>query len=173
MTSTISNKNEKFCFLYSRPHTNQKVREVRGEEEDGCDGGRDGGQGAGGYNEVEIPNEVMGGRGARNRHRAGGEKANDAVDGDNINPSALLRRNHHRCATTFSAHCCAAIAVPPQWRQDTTTMVATTATTIDDDSDDKGDTDGDGDDGDGNNGNNDYFSHNILHYYNMLCMVIL
>jgi hypothetical protein len=36
------------------------VREVRGEEEDGCGGGRDGGGGAGGYNEVEIPNEVMG-----------------------------------------------------------------------------------------------------------------
>jgi hypothetical protein len=31
----------------------------------------------------------------------------------------------------------------------------------------EGDTDGDGDDGDGNNGNDDYFSHNILHYYNI------
>ena len=40
-------------------------------------------------------------------------------------------------------------------------------------SDDEGDTDGDGDDGDGNNGNDDYFSHNILHYYNMLRRVIL
>jgi hypothetical protein len=45
-------------------------------------------------------------------------------------------------------------------------METTTATMIDDDSDDEGDTDGDGDDGDGNNGNDDYFSHNILHYYN-------
>jgi hypothetical protein len=36
------------------------VREVRGEEEDGCGGGRDGGRGAGGDNEVEIqiPNKV-------------------------------------------------------------------------------------------------------------------
>jgi len=48
------------------------VREVRGEEEDGCGGGRDGGRGAEGDNEVEIPNEVTGGRGARNRRRAGG-----------------------------------------------------------------------------------------------------
>ena len=38
------------------------VREVRGEEEDGCGGGRDGGQGAGDNNEVKIPNEVTGGR---------------------------------------------------------------------------------------------------------------
>jgi len=45
-------------------NNNQKVREVRGEEEDGCDGGRNGGRGAGGDNEVEIPNEVTGGRGA-------------------------------------------------------------------------------------------------------------
>ena len=53
-------------------------------------------------------------------------------------------------------------------RQETTTMETTTATTIDDDSDDEGDTDGDGDDGDGNNGNDYYFSHTILHYYNMV-----
>ena len=52
-------------------------------------------------------------------------------------------------------------------------MEMTTATMIDDDSNDEGDTDGDGDDGDGNNGNDDYFSHNILHYYNMVHMVIL
>ena len=38
------------------------MREVRGEEEDGCGGGRDGGQGAGDNNEVKILNEVMGGR---------------------------------------------------------------------------------------------------------------
>jgi hypothetical protein len=47
-------------------------------------------------------------------------------------------------------------------------METTTATTIDDDSDDKGNTDSDGDDCDGNNGIDDYFSHNILHYYNMV-----
>ncbi len=47
-------------------------------------------------------------------------------------------------------------------------MEMTTATTIDDDCDDERDTYGDGDDGDGNNGNNDNFSHNILHYYNMV-----
>jgi hypothetical protein len=34
------------------------VREVRGEEEDGCGGGRDGGRGGGGDNKVEVPNEV-------------------------------------------------------------------------------------------------------------------
>jgi hypothetical protein len=97
----------------------------------------------------------------------------DAVDGDDVDPSPLLRRHCHRCATTYSAHRCAAIAAPPRRRQETTTMETTTATTIDDDSDDKGDTDGDGDDGDGNNGNDDYFSHNILHYYNMVRMVIM
>ena len=43
-------------------HNNQNVREVRGEEEDGCGGGRDGGQGAGDNNEVKILNEVTGGR---------------------------------------------------------------------------------------------------------------
>ena len=74
------------------------MREVRGEEEDGCGGGRDGGRGAGGDNEVEIPNEVTGGRGARNRRRAGGGNA-VAVDGDNVDPSPLLRRHCHRCTT--------------------------------------------------------------------------
>ena len=54
------------------PHNNQKVREVRGEEEDDCGGGRDGGRVAGDDNEAEIPNEVTGGRGARNCRRAGG-----------------------------------------------------------------------------------------------------
>jgi hypothetical protein len=146
--------------------------EMRGEEEDGCGGGRDGGRGAGDDNEVEIPNEVTEGRGARNHHRARGGKA-DAVDGDDVDPSPLLSLHRHRCATTFSAHGCAAIAAPPRRRQETATMETTTATTIDDDSDDEGDTDGDGDDGDGNNGNDDYFSHNILHYYNMVHMVIL
>ena len=48
------------------------MREVRGEEEDSCGGGCDGGGGAGGYKEVEIPNEVMGVRGAQNGQRAGG-----------------------------------------------------------------------------------------------------
>ncbi len=52
-------------------------------------------------------------------------------------------------------------------------MKTTTVTTINNESDDVRDTDGDGDDGDGNNGNDDYFSHNILHYYNMVRMVIL
>ena len=47
------------------------MREVRGEEEDGCGGSRDGGQGAGDKNEVKILNEVMGGRGA-------------AIDGDDV-----------------------------------------------------------------------------------------
>jgi hypothetical protein len=69
------------------------VREVRGEEEDGC-GGRDGGRGTGDDNEVEIPNEVTGGRGARNCRRAGGGKAN-AIDGDDVDPSPLLRRHRH------------------------------------------------------------------------------
>ncbi len=46
-------------------------------------------------------------------------------------------------------------------------METTTATMINDDCDEEGDTDGDGDDGDGNNCNDDYFSHNILHYYNI------
>ncbi len=87
------------------------MREVRGEEEDGCGGGRDGGRGAGGDNEVEIPNEVRGGQGARNRHRAGGGKA-VAVDGADVDPSPLLPRHRHCCATTFSAHRCAAIAAP-------------------------------------------------------------
>ena len=36
------------------------MRVVRGEEEDGFGGGRDGGGGVGSYNEVEILNEVMG-----------------------------------------------------------------------------------------------------------------
>ena len=134
-------------------HNNLKVREVRGEEEDSCGGGRHGGRGAGGYNEVKIPNEVTGRQGVRNRRRAGGGKA-DAVDGDDVDPLPLLRRHRHRCATTFSAHRCAAIAAPPRRRQETTTMETTTATTIDDDSDNEGDTDGNGDDGDGNNGNN-------------------
>ncbi len=48
------------------------MREVRGEEEDGCGGGGNGGRGAGGDNEVKIPNEVTGGWGARNCRRAGG-----------------------------------------------------------------------------------------------------
>ena len=39
------------------------MREVRGEEEEGCGGGCDGGGGAGGYNEVEISSEVTGYRG--------------------------------------------------------------------------------------------------------------
>jgi len=95
----------------------------------------------------------------------GGGKA-DAIDEDDVNPSPLLSHHRHRCATTFCAHRCA--AMPPRRRQETTTMETTTATMIDDDSDDEGDTDGDGDDGDGNNGNDDYFSHNILHYYNIL-----
>ena len=129
------------------------MREVRGEEEDGCGGGRDGERGAGGNNEVEIPNKVTGGRGARNRCRAGGKA--DAFDVDDVNPSPLLSRHRHRCATTFSAHRCAAIAAPPRRRQETTTMETTTATTINDDSNDEGDADGDGDDGDGNNGNDD------------------
>jgi hypothetical protein len=149
------------------------VREVRGEEEDSCGSGRNGGWGAGGDNKVEIPNEVTGGRGVRNRCRATGGKA-DAVDGDDVDPSPLLSRHRHCCATTFSAHRCAAIAAPPRRRQETTTMETTTATMINDDSNDEGDTDGDGDDGDGNNGNDDYFSHHILHYYNMVHnMVIL
>ena len=46
------------------------MREVRGEEEDGCGSSRDGGQGARNNNEVKIQNEVMGGRGARNHCRA-------------------------------------------------------------------------------------------------------
>ena len=71
------------------------MREVRGEEEDGCGGGRGGGRGVGGYNEVEIPNEVTGGRGVRNRPRAGGGKA-DAADGDDVYPSPLLRCHRHR-----------------------------------------------------------------------------
>ncbi len=109
-----------------------------------------------------------GGRGRqRGRdHRARGGKA-DAVDEDDVDPSPLLSRHCHRCATTFSAHRCAAIAVPPRRRQETTTMEMTTTTIIDDDSDDEGDTDGNGNDGDGHNGNDDYFSHNILHYYNI------
>ena len=40
------------------------MREVRGEEEDGCVGSGDGGQGAGDNNEVKILNEVRGGWGA-------------------------------------------------------------------------------------------------------------
>ena len=127
---------------------------MRGEEEDGCGGGRDGGRGAEGDNEVEIPNEVTGGRGARNCRRARGGKA-DAVDEDDVDPSPLLSRHRHRCATTFSAHRCAAIAAPPRRRQETTTMETTMATTINDDSDDEGDADGDGDDGNGHNGNDD------------------
>ena len=142
------------------------MREVRGKEEDGCGSGHDGERGAGGDNEVEILNKVMGGRGARYSRRARGGKADD-IDEDDVDPSPLLSRHCHRCTTTFSAHCCAAIAAPPRWRQETTTMEMTTATMIDDDSNDEGDTDGDGDDGDGNNGNDDYFSHNILHYYNI------
>jgi hypothetical protein len=130
------------------------VREVRGEEEDGCGGGRDGGRGAEGDDEVESLNEVTGGRGARNRRRAGGGGA-VAVDGYDVDPSPLLRRNRHRCATTFSAHRCAAIAAPPRQRQETTTIETTTATTINDDSDDEGDADGDRDDGDGHNDNDD------------------
>ena len=118
------------------------MREVRGEEEDGCGGGRNGGRGAGGDNEVEIPNEGTGGRGAYNRRRARGGKE-DSADGDDVDPSLLLSRHRHRCATTFSAHRCAAIAAPPRRRQETTTMETPTATMIDDDSDDEGDTDGD------------------------------
>ena len=128
------------------------MREVSGEEEDGCGGGRDGGRGAGGDNEVEVPNEVTGGRGARNCRSAGRSKA-VAVDGDNVDPSPLLRRHCRHCTTTFSAHRCAAIAAPPRRRQETTTMETTMATTFDDDSDDEGDADGDGDDDDGHNGN--------------------
>ena len=76
------------------------MREVRGEEEDGCGGGRDGGRGAGGDNEVEVPNEVTGGRGARNRRRAGrGKAVAVAVDGDNVDPSPLLRRHRRHCTT--------------------------------------------------------------------------
>ena len=40
------------------------MREVRGEEEDGCGGSGDGGQGAGDNNEVKILNVVRGGWGA-------------------------------------------------------------------------------------------------------------
>jgi hypothetical protein len=130
------------------------VREVRGEEEDDCGGGRDGGRVAGDDNEVEIPNEVTGGRGRAIAIGQGGGKA-DAVDGDDVDPSSLLRRHRHRCATTFSTHRCTAIAAPPRRRQESTTMETTTATTIDDDSDGEGDTDGDGDDDDGHNGNDD------------------
>ena len=90
--------------------------------------------GAGGDNKVEVPNEVT---------AVGGEAV--AVDGDNVDPSPLLRR-HRRCGTTtFSAHCCA----------------ATTETGDDDNGDDdngdndEGDADGDGDDDDGHNGNDD------------------
>ena len=38
-------------------HNNQNVREVRGEEEDGCGGSRDGGQGAGDISSQETPRE--------------------------------------------------------------------------------------------------------------------
>jgi hypothetical protein len=72
--------------------------------------------GAGGDNKVEVPNEVTGARGARNRRRAvGGEAV--AVDGDNVDPSPLLRRHRRRCTTTFSAHRCAAIAALPLLRR--------------------------------------------------------
>ena len=85
--------------------------------------------GAGGDNKVEVPNEVTGGRGARNRRRAvGGEAV--AVDGDNVDPSPLLRRHRRRCTTTFSAHRCAAIAAPPRRRQETMTMETTTKATL-------------------------------------------
>ena len=104
--------------------------------------------GAGGDNKVEVPNEVTGGQGVRNRCRAGGEEA-VAVDGDNVDASPLLRRHRRRCTTTFSAYRCAAIAAPPRRRQETMTMETTTATTIDDDSDNEGDADGNGDDNDG------------------------
>ena len=79
-------------------HNNQNVREVRGEEEDGCGGGRDGGRGAGGDNRVKVPNEVTWGRGARNRRRAGGGR-----------PLPLTG------TTSTHRRCCAAIAVaaPP------------------------------------------------------------
>ncbi len=70
--------------------------------------------GAGGDNEVEVPNEVTRGRGARNCRRAGGGKAVAvAIDGDNVDPYPLLRCHRCRCTTTFSAHRCAAIAAPP------------------------------------------------------------
>jgi hypothetical protein len=64
------------------------VREVRGEEEDGCGVGHDGGRGVGGDNEVEILNEVTGGWGACNRCRARG--------GRTI-PLMGTTLTHHRC----------------------------------------------------------------------------
>ena len=57
--------------------------------------------GAGGDNEVEVPNEVTGGRGARNRRRAGGGKA-VAVDGDNVDPSPSL--HHHLLCPSMRRH---------------------------------------------------------------------
>ena len=58
----VSRRKESPCREEGGRHNNQNVREVRGEEEDGCGGGRDGGQGAGDNNEVKIPKEVTGGR---------------------------------------------------------------------------------------------------------------
>ena len=43
---------------------------VRGEEEDGCGGGRDGGQGAGDNNEVKIPNGDALLRGGQETHQS-------------------------------------------------------------------------------------------------------
>ena len=91
------------------------------------------GAGAEGDNEVEIPNEVTGGRGARNRRRAWGGDA-VAVDGDDVDPLPLLRRHRHRCATTFSA-----IAAPPLLRRHC--CAATTETGDDDNGDDDGNDD--------------------------------
>ena len=66
--------------------------------------------GAGGDNKVEVPNEVTGGRGARNRRRAGGGNA-VGVDGDNVDPSPLLRHHCRCCTTTYLP-----IAAPPLMR---------------------------------------------------------
>jgi hypothetical protein len=54
------------CSLPPRDdrHNNQKVREVRGEEEDGCVGGRDGGRGGGGRQRGRGPEQGDGGTGA-------------------------------------------------------------------------------------------------------------
>ena len=62
MARGVSCREESPCREEGGRHNNQNVREVRGEEEDGCGGGRDGGQWAGHNNEVKILNEVKGGR---------------------------------------------------------------------------------------------------------------
>ena len=56
------------------------MREVREEEENVCGGGHDGGGGAGGYNEVEISNDVTGYGGTQSSKGRGGNAV--AVDGD-------------------------------------------------------------------------------------------